>query len=67
MINLLRMITSISVHFTMIGRYYIKAYGQLIVLLIRTLSRDIHLFISLLARFVDYKQKLAVLGTLSPV
>ena len=35
------MIVSITNHFTMIGRYFIRPYGHLVVLLSKTLSRDI--------------------------
>ena len=44
-INLLRMISSITTNFTMIGRYYMRSYGYLVVLLSKTLSRDILGFI----------------------
>jgi hypothetical protein len=40
-VNLLKMIVSITNHFTMIGRYFMRPYGQLVVLLSKTLSRDI--------------------------
>jgi hypothetical protein len=45
MINLLKMITSVTNNFTMIGRYYIRSYGYLVVVLTKALSRDIRLYV----------------------
>lgn len=40
-INLLKTITGFSHHFTIIGRYYMKDYGYLVILIMRVLSKDI--------------------------
>lgn len=40
-LNLLKTIASIANQFTMIGRYFIRQYGELVVLLSKTLSRDV--------------------------
>ena len=42
MTNLLRTITSITAQFTNIGRYYMKQFGHLVILLSKTFSRDIN-------------------------
>lgn len=41
LINLLRSVTSFTAHFVMIGRYFMKDYGPLIVLLTETLNKDL--------------------------
>jgi hypothetical protein len=37
-VNLLKMVVAVSGNFTMIGRYYIKAYGHLVVVLSKALA-----------------------------
>ena len=41
LINLLRSVTSFTTHFVMIGRYFMKDYGPLIVLLTEALNNDL--------------------------
>jgi len=41
LINLLRSVTSFTNHFVMIGRYFMKDYGPLIVLLTEALNNDL--------------------------
>jgi len=48
LINLLKMMAGIVYHFSMIGRYFIKQYGHLVILLTRALASDVARFISLL-------------------
>lgn len=55
MINLLKTITSVTNQFTMIGRYYIRSYGYLVVLLTKALSRDIRMYIEATGRYVTTK------------
>ena len=52
MVNLLKAISSITFHFTNIGRYYMKPYGHLIVLLSKTLSRDISHLVEATGKYV---------------
>lgn len=63
MINLLKAITSISNHFTMIGRYFMKQYGHLVVLLIRAMSFDINKFTILLKKYVITQNSLLSCST----
>ena len=52
MINLMKSIGSITCNFTMIGRYYMKNYGNLIVLITHVLARDINHFNSLIKNYI---------------
>lgn len=53
LINLLKMSASISNGFTVIGRYFLSSYGHLVVLLTKTLARDINKIMPILALFVN--------------
>jgi len=44
LINLLKIITGFTHHFTMIGRYFIKDYGVLVILIMKVISKDIVIF-----------------------
>jgi len=46
------MIASVASNFTMIGRYFIKPYGCMVVLLSKALSRDIDNLITASGQFV---------------
>lgn len=52
LINLLRSVTSFTNHFVMIGRYFMKDYGPLIVLLTETLNNDLIRYMECLNRFI---------------
>ena len=41
---MLKMVVAVSGNFTMIGRYYIKAYGYLVVLLSKALAACLRIF-----------------------
>ena len=43
-INLLKIITGFTNHFTMIGRYFIKEFGILVILIIKVITKDIVMF-----------------------
>lgn len=53
LINYLKLVTSISINFTMIGRYFMTSYGALVVLLTKTLARDINKIMGFLSSFVS--------------
>lgn len=53
LINYLKLITSITTNFTMIGRYFMTSYGALVVLLTKTLARDINKIMGFLSAFVS--------------
>ncbi len=53
LINFLKLSTSISNGFTVIGRYFLSSYGHLVVLLTKALARDINKIMPLLALFVN--------------
>lgn len=44
MINILRNVTDFTVHFTTIGRYFMKDYGNLVISMIEILNKDVNLF-----------------------
>lgn len=52
-INSLRMIGCTTTSFTTIGRYFKTNYGHLVVLLTRTLSRDIHPLVQAFRQFIQ--------------
>ena len=58
MTNLLRTITSITAQFTNIGRYYMKPYGSLVVLLSKSLSRDISHLVLATGNYVESQSSL---------
>lgn len=59
MINLLRMISAVTSSFTMIGRYYMRPYGALVVLLTKILSRDIYFLIESTGKYIkDQRNKI---------
>lgn len=51
-VNLLKMVVSVSGNFTMIGRYYIRSYGYLVVLLTKALSNCVRTFLDILSKHV---------------
>ena len=50
------MIVSVTGNFTMIGRYYIKSYGFLIILLTKTFSNCIRVFMEILSKYVNIEK-----------
>jgi hypothetical protein len=52
-VNFLKSAASVSNGFTFIGRYFLKSYGHLVVLLTKALARDINTMMPLLASFVS--------------
>jgi hypothetical protein len=52
-INLLKTAASISIGFTVIGRYFLSSYGHLVVLLTKALARDINKIMPILAIFIN--------------
>lgn len=53
LVNYLKLLSSATFGFTFIGRYFLSSYGHLVVLLTRTLARDISRMMNLLSRFVS--------------
>lgn len=53
MLNHLRLVASVSNNFTMIGRYYMKSYGHMIILLTEVLARDVYKTMGSLKIFVN--------------
>jgi hypothetical protein len=58
MLNLLRTIGSISSQFTLLGRYYMRSYGHLVVLLSKALSRDISNLVEASSKYVGAQNHL---------
>jgi hypothetical protein len=61
------MVVSVTGNFTMIGRYYIKSYGFLVILLTKTFSNCIRAFMQILNKYVNiqkvnYKEIIDVQG-----
>jgi hypothetical protein len=52
MLNHLRLVATVSNNFTMIGRYYMRSYGHLIILLTEVLARDVYKTMNSLKIFV---------------
>ena len=50
------MIVSVTGNFTMIGRYYIKSYGFLVILLTKTFSNCIRVFMEILSKYVNIEK-----------
>lgn len=53
MLNHLRLVATVSNNFTMIGRYYMKSYGHMIILLTEVLARDVYKTMGSLKIFVN--------------
>lgn len=52
LINLLKLVVSVTAGFTVIGRYFLNAYGHLVILLTKALARDINKIMPSLAAYV---------------
>jgi hypothetical protein len=52
LINLLRSVTNFTNHFIMIGRYFMKEYGALVVFLTEAITKDLIKYMNLLRNYV---------------